>query len=92
MIRKLLLLVVLGITIQGCVVAPIALLGPAASGFSTASLIQTGITTSFNYNVKKRTGKTITEHVLDTVSNETLKQTYLPISSSKEKNILIKSK
>ena len=92
MIRKLLILVILGITVQGCVVAPIALLGPAASGFSTASLVQTGITTSFNYNVKKKTGKTITEHVLDTVSNETLKQTYLPISSSKEKNILIKSK
>tara|TARA_Y100000590_G_C15325626_1_gene865667 strand:+ start:302 stop:580 length:279 start_codon:yes stop_codon:yes gene_type:complete len=92
MIRKLLILVILGITVQGCVVAPIALLGPAASGFSTASLVQTGITTSFNYNVKKKTGKTITEHVLDTVTNETLKQTYLPISSSKEKNILIKSK
>ena len=92
MIRKLLLLVILAITIQGCVVAPIALLGPAASGFSTASLVQTGITTGFNYNLKKKTGKTITEHVLDTVTSETLKQTYLPKSSSKEKNIIIKSK
>jgi len=92
MIRKLLLLVIIGIAIQGCVVAPIALLGPAASGFSTASLVQTGITTGFNYNIKKKTGKTITEHVLDTVTTETLKQTYLPKSSSKEKKIIIKSK
>ena len=92
MIRKLLLLVILGITLQGCVVAPIALLGPAASGFSTASLVQTGITTGLNYNVKKKTGKTITEHVLDTVTTEALKQTYLPKSSGKEKNIIIKSK
>ncbi len=92
MIKKLLLLVILGIAIQGCVVAPIALLGPAASGFSTASLVQTGITTGFNYNIKKKTGKTITEHVLDSVTAETLKQTYLPKSSSKEQNIIIKSK
>jgi len=92
MIRKLLILVILGIAIQGCVVAPIAFIGPAASGFSTASLIQTGITTSFNYNVKQKTGKTITEHVLSAVTDETLKQTYLPISSSKEKTILTKSK
>ena len=92
MIKKLLLLVILGIAVQGCVVAPIALLGPAASGFSTASLVQTGITTGFNYNIKKKTGKTITEHVLDSVTAETLKQTYLPKSSSKEQNIIIKSK
>tara|TARA_B100000029_G_scaffold466821_2_gene502645 strand:+ start:75 stop:353 length:279 start_codon:yes stop_codon:yes gene_type:complete len=92
MIKKLLLLVILGIAIQGCVVAPIALLGPAASGFSTASLVQTGITTGFNYNIKKKTGKSITEHVLDSVTAETLKQTYLPKSSSKEQNIIIKSK
>ena len=92
MIKKLLLLVILGIAVQGCVVAPIALLGPAASGFSTASLVQTGITTGFNYNIKKKTGKSITEHVLDSVTAETLKQTYLPKSSSKEQNIIIKSK
>ena len=63
--------------LSGCA-ETIALLGPAASGFSTASLVQTGITTGLNYNVKKKTGKTITEHVLDTVTSETLKQTYLP--------------
>ena len=93
MLKKLLLLAAVGVTMSGCIlITPIALIGPATSGFSTASLVQTGITTGLNYNVKKKTGKTITEHVLDTVTSETLKQTYLPKSSSKEKNIIIKSK
>ena len=78
MIRRLLLIAVLGISLSGCFMAPLALLGPATSGFSTASLIQSGVTTGANYMVKKSTGKTITEHVLTSVSDETLKQSYLP--------------
>ena len=64
MIKRLLLIVVLGVSVSGCFMAPLALIGPATSGFSTASLIQSGISTGANYVVKKSTGKTITEHVL----------------------------
>ena len=58
--------------------APMALIGPAASGFTTASLVQSGITTSAGYMVKKSTGKSIGEHALDAINKEVLQQTYFP--------------
>ena len=77
MIKRLLLIVVLGVSLSGCFMAPLALIGPATSGFSTASLIQSGISTGANYVVKKSTGKTITEHVLDSINPDTIKQSYV---------------
>ena len=80
MIKRLLLIVVLGVSLSGCFMAPLALIGPASSGFSTASLIQSGISTGANYVVKKSTGKTISEHVFDTIDPEIIKQSYAPNS------------
>ena len=62
MIKRLLVIAVLGATVSGCFMVPMAFIGPAAGGFSTASIIQSGITTGANYMVKKSTGKTIAEH------------------------------
>jgi len=62
--------------------APLALIGPAASGFSTASLIQSGITTTASYVVQKNTGKSIAQHTLDAITPDfekvILTQTYFP--------------
>ena len=78
MIKRLLVLTTLTLLLTGCFMAPLALIGPATSGFTTASIIQSGVTTTANYMVKKSTGKTITEHAFDAISNDVLKQTYLP--------------
>ena len=78
MIKRLLIIVAIAVTLSGCFMAPLALLGPAASGFSTASLIQSGVTTSANYMVKKSTGKTIAEHALDAINRDVIQQTYFP--------------
>ena len=78
MIKRLLLVVTLGVMLSGCFMAPLALIGPATSGFSTASLIQAGVSSGANYMVKKGTGKTIGEHAFDAISRETLQQTYFP--------------
>ena len=78
MIRRLLLIAVLGISVSGCFMAPLALIGPATSGFSTASLIQSGVSTGANYVVKKSTGKTITEHVMQSLKSDVIKQSYVP--------------
>ena len=78
MIKRLLLIVMLGTLLSGCFVAPLAMIGPATSGFSTASLIQAGVSSGANYMVKKTTGKTISEHALDAINNDVLRQTYLP--------------
>ena len=76
MFSRLLLIASMGIMLSGCFMAPLALVGPAASGFSTASLVQSGVSTGVNYMVKKCTGKTVTEHALDSLSSDIFKQSY----------------
>tara|TARA_B100001540_G_scaffold280122_1_gene269331 strand:- start:426 stop:707 length:282 start_codon:yes stop_codon:yes gene_type:complete len=89
MFKRLLLLITVGTMLSGCVfVAPLALVGPAASGFSTASIIQAGVTQSANYMVKKSTGKTLTEHAFEAVNKEILQQTYAPKSINEETKII----
>ena len=83
MIKRLFLLTMLGLMLSGCFVAPMALLGPATSGFSTASIIQSGVTTGANYLVKQSTGKTLSQHALDSLNKDILQQTYLPINKKK---------
>jgi len=78
MIKTLLVLTALGVMISGCFMVPMAFIGPAASGFSTASIAQSAVTTGASYMVKKNTGKTITEHAFDTINSDILKQSYIP--------------
>ena len=78
MVKKLLVLVTLGVLLSGCLMAPLALVGPISTGFSTASLVQTSITTATNYVVKQGTGKSIGEHALDAINIDILKQSYFP--------------
>ena len=88
MIKKLLLLITLGVTLSGCFMAPMALIGPVSSGWSSASIIQSGLGSGANYLVKKSTGKTISEHAFEVINNEAINnevllQTYFPHSKSK---------
>ena len=83
MIKRLLLISALGVLLSGCFVAPLALIGPATSGFTTASIIQSGVTSGANYMVKKSTGKTIGQHAVDALNKEILQQTYLPKETEK---------
>ena len=93
MIKRLLLIGVLGVTVSGCFMAPLALVGPTTSGFSTASLIQSGVTTGANYMVKKSTGKTITEHAITIMNREDIyQQSYFPTYETSITIILPKSK
>lgn len=78
MIKRLLVIAVLGVTVSGCFMAPLALIGPISSGFSTASLIQSGVTSGANYVVKKSTGKTIAEHAIESLKGDIIKQSYAP--------------
>ena len=78
MIKRLLLIATLGVLLSGCFMAPMALLGPAVSGWSTTSIIKSGITSGSNYLVKRTTGKTIGQHALDAISGDILQQAYFP--------------
>ena len=81
MIKRLLLIATLGVALSGCFMAPLALIGPVTSGYSTASLIQAGVSTGANYMVKKSTGKTISEHAIDAISKDIYKQSFTQVNS-----------
>ena len=83
MIKKLLVLTTLGLLLSGCFIAPMALVGPAASGFSTAAIAQSALTTGANFVVKRSTGKTISQHAFETINNEILQQSYFPEKKNK---------
>ena len=80
MIKRLFLLTTLGVMLSGCIMVPMAFVGPAISGFSTASIAQSAVTTGAGYMVKKSTGKSIAEHALDViVGGDVIKQqAYFP--------------
>ncbi len=70
------------VMLSGCYMVPMAFIGPAASNFTTASIVQSAVTNGAGYLVKKSTGKSISEHVLEVVNEETT-QTYLPTQRNK---------
>ena len=87
MLKRLFFIISMGVLVSGCFMAPMAFIGPAASGFSTASIIQSGITTGAGYVVKKSTGKSISEHAITALNDDIFKQSYFP---KKKKNFLKK--
>ena len=93
MIKTLLVLTTLGVMVSGCFMVPMAFIGPAASGFSTASIAQSAISTGASYMVKKNTGKTITEHAYEKLGGDItiISQSYFPENNA-TKLILPKSK
>ena len=77
----------LSIGLSGCYMAPLALLGPAASGFSSTSILQATLTTTTNALVKKRTGKTIGEHTMESINQTLLAHGYVSIENYEEEFI-----
>ena len=78
MIKRLFLLTTLGVLLSGCFMVPMAMIGPAVSGFSTASIAQSAVTTTASYMVKKGTGKSIAEHAFGAISGDVIRQSYFP--------------
>ena len=81
--KKSLFFVSVLVMLSGCYMVPMAFIGPAASNFTTASIIQSTMSTSANYLVKKSTGKTIGEHVIEAINEDNTYQTYLPTQRNK---------
>ena len=62
--KKVIFVVVTPLFLNGCFQI-LALVGPAASGVATGNIYQSAISYSLSYGVKKSTGKTIIENVID---------------------------
>ena len=69
--------------LSGCYMVPMAFIGPATSNFTTASIIQSTMSSSAGYLIKKSTGKSVSEHVIEAINEETAYQTYLPTQRNK---------
>ena len=85
MIKKIIVLTLLGVSLTGCFMGPMAFIGPATSGFTTASIAQSGATSAANYVFKQKTGKGFVEHALYSINKKkseailrSIQQTYLP--------------
>ena len=62
--KKVIFVVVATLFLNGCF-QMLALVGPAASGVATGNIYQSAISYSLSYGVKKTTGKSIIENVMD---------------------------
>ena len=62
--KKVIFVVIATVFLNGCFQV-LALVGPAASGVATGNIYQSAISYSVSYGVKKATGKTIIENVID---------------------------
>ena len=62
--KKVIFVVVSTLFLNGCFQV-LALVGPAASGVATGNIYQSAISYSLSYGVKKTTGKSIIENVMD---------------------------
>ena len=62
--KKVIFVVIATVFLNGCFQV-LALVGPAATGVTTGKVYQSAISYSVSYGVKKTTGKTIIENVID---------------------------
>ena len=62
--KKVIFVVIATLFLNGCFQV-LALVAPAASGVATGNIYQSAISYSLSYGVKKATGKTIIENVID---------------------------
>ena len=72
----------MGLFVSGCYMVPLALMGPASTGFTTASIVQSAITTTANHMVKKTTGKSFSEHAFEAINMDGITLGYFPVNKS----------
>ena len=84
MFKRLIVLITLGLLVSGCFMGPMAFIGPATSGFTTASIAQSGATSAANYVFKQKTGKGFVEHALYSINKK--KSEAMEKEMTKEKN------
>ena len=85
--KRILLISVAGLLMSGCYMVPLAFIGPATSGFTTSSIMQAAVTSTANHMVKKTTGKTFSEHAMDTIDMDKVSLGYFP--SNKSNNLIL---
>ena len=87
MVKRILLISVMGLLLSGCFMVPLAFIGPATSGFTASSVMQAAISTTANHMVKKATGKSFSEHAFEAINMDDITLGYFP--SNKSNNLIL---
>ena len=87
MIKRLILVSAMGLLVSGCYMLPLALIGPASSGFTASSVMQAAISSTANHMVKKATGKSFSEHAFDAINVDDITLGYFP--ENKSNNLIL---
>ena len=88
--KKVIFVVIATLFLNGCFQV-LALVAPAASGVATGNIYQSAISYSVSYGVKKTTGKTIIENVIDLSKDSKHKEKIAKNKTNKENKDLISS-
>ena len=72
----------MGLFVSGCYMLPLAFIGPATSGFTASSMMQAAISTTADHMVKKATGKSFSEHALESINMDDITLGYFPVNKS----------
>ena len=80
--RNIIGLLILGTFLTGCYSSSLTMVGPA-TGVASGKVTESALSSSFNYAVKKQTGKTATEHILSESQNRKIAQTKAKINPCK---------
>ena len=72
----------MGLFVSGCYMVPLAFIGPATSGFTASSMMQAAISTTANLMVKTTTGKSFSEHALESINMDGITLGYFPVNKS----------
>ena len=80
--NRILVLLFFGLFLTGCYSSSLTMVGPA-TGVASGKVTETALSSSFNYAVKKQTGKSATEHILSESQNRKIVQTKAKINPCK---------
>ena len=86
--NRILILLFFGIFLTGCYSNSLTMVGPA-TGVASGKVTESALSSSFNYAVKKQTGKSATEHILSESQNRKIVQTKAKINPCKTNESLL---
>ncbi len=92
--KRVILLLFFGMLLTGCYTSSLTVVGPA-TGVASGKISETAASSSLNYIVKKRTGKTPMEHVLSENQIKTLeagKAKVNPCNKNKELCLILNAR
>ena len=85
--KKVIFVVIAALFLNGCFQV-LALVAPAASGVATGNIYQSAISYSVSYGIKKTTGKTMIENVIDRHKQSNTRKKIVKVKQVRDKKLV----